>query len=36
LAILSVEAYGWLRSESAGIQDISALSERSQVGYIGA
>ncbi len=36
LAILSVEAPGWQDAKAQEYQDISALSERSQTGCIGA
>jgi len=36
LAILSVEAPGWQGAKAQEYQDISALSERSQAGCIGA
>jgi len=36
LAILSVEATGWQGAKMQEYQDISAFSERSQTGCIGA
>jgi len=36
LAILSIEAPGWQGAKTQEYQDISALSERSQTGCIGA